>query len=113
MTRGEGGRGREVESALLFEDAQHCEADRHQRRLCILGQRQVALRPLEDDARQFLTERLVDLLENPASAGEARGNLAPHTDGLRALPGKNECATHAKALAVSKGRQLTIAPPGM
>src|SRR5260221_11119009 len=97
MTRDEGGRGRDVESALLFEDAQHGEADRHQRRLCILGQRQGALRPLEDDARQFLTERLVDLLENPASAAEASGKLAPQADRLGALPRKNECASHAKA----------------
>src|SRR5260221_11959825 len=113
MTRDEGGRGRDVESALLFEDAQHGEADRHQRRLCILGQRQVALRPLEDDARQFLTERLVDLLENPASADEACRKRAPHADRLRALPGKNEWATHAKAVARSKGRQLIVARPGM
>jgi len=98
----------EIEAALALEDAEHGEADRHQRRLRVLGQREVAVRPLEDHAGEVLAERVVDLREDLAGAGEAFGEIAPHADRLRALPGKNQRTCHAQTLPAARGRRRPL-----
>ncbi len=95
----------QIEAALALEHAQHGEADRHQRRLGVLGQRELVLRPLEDHPGEVLAERLVDFGEDLAGAGMAFGEVAPHADGLRALSGKNQRASHAETLSAARGRK--------
>ena len=86
-----------VEPALALEHPHHREAHRHQRRLRVLGQRQLFLRPLEHQPRQLLTQRLVDLLEDLARRREGAGEVASHADGLRALSGEDQRARHRRA----------------
>ena len=53
-------------NALRGQDANGCEADRHQRRLGVLGEGQRLDRALEDDRRQLLAEGGVHLIEDGA-----------------------------------------------
>ena len=62
---------------LGFEHADDGEADRHQGRLGVLGERQLGLRPLPHELRKLLAERIIDFLENRARRGEARPAPCP------------------------------------
>ena len=81
----------EPEAAFRFEHPDHREGRRHERGLGVLGKRQVGLGSLEDDAREALAERFVDLLEDRPRRGERFGQVTAHADPLRPLTGKDEC----------------------
>ena len=55
----------DVDTVLLAQHGEHRHADRHQRRLRVLGQRQLGFRTLRHQPRQVLAQRLVDLVEDP------------------------------------------------
>ena len=101
-----------------FEHAHHREARRHQRRLRVLGQGELAFRSFEHQPREVLRQRLVDLLEDLARRRKGRGEVAPHADRLRALSGKYECPLHAEPRSpfaglpalVDAGRVVIAAP---
>ena len=56
--------------------AHHRQADRHQRRLGVLGQGQVVIRPLAHQPGEVLAQRVVDLLEHVARGREGVGQVA-------------------------------------
>ena len=95
MAGDESDMGFEIELAVFLEHARDGEAHRHQRRLRILGEGQIALRPLEHEAREILLQRLVDLVEDIARRRERAGKIAPHADRLRTLARKYQGARHA------------------
>ena len=82
-------------AALALDHPHHRQAHRHQRRLGVLGQGQLQLRPLEHQPRQPLLQRLVDLLERLARRRKGFRQRPPHADGLRPLPRKHEGRAHA------------------
>ena len=86
----------EVEPAFGFEHPDRREARRHQRRLGVFGQRQLALRPLEHQPREVLRQRVVDLVEKAPRRRKGAGEAAPHADRLRALPRKYQCTLHRR-----------------
>ena len=92
--------------ALRFQHAHRREADGHQRRLGVLGERQGLQRPLEDDLGQLLAERLVDRLEDRRRLEEAIGERLAHADRLTALPGKGESYRHPPRFIPSPGGSL-------
>ena len=73
------------------------EARRQQRRLRVLGQHQLAFRPLEHQPRKMLRQRLVDFLEEVARRREGLGERLAHAGRLRSLPGKNKSPFHVRA----------------
>src|SRR5476649_1379646 len=72
--------------------------DREDRRLRMLGQRQLILGAVEDDAAERLAERRVGLVERLAADRERVGQGAAHANLLRALSGKDE-SDHARGTA--------------
>ncbi len=86
----------QLETRLRLEHPHYGEARRHQRRLRVFGQRQIALRPVEHQPRQRLGQGVVDLLIKTARCREGVGEIATHPDRLRSLPRKYECAVHAE-----------------
>jgi hypothetical protein len=74
------------------------EARRHECRLGVFGQRELALRAFEHESRELLLERLVHLLEDEAGGGEGGVELAAHADRLGTLSGKDERACHQDPL---------------
>ena len=95
MPRHKSGIPGEDEAALPFEDTHHRETRRHQRRLRVLGQGELAFGPFEHELRQVLRQGVVDFLEDPARRRKRRRQSAPHADRLRALSRKHECPLHA------------------
>jgi hypothetical protein len=81
-------------AAVLLQDTHHGNADRHQRRLGVLGQDQVGFGPFAHQFRQILLQRLVDLVKDVPGGGEGPGQVDPHADGLGSLSRKDESATH-------------------
>ena len=81
-------------AAILLQDARDRDADRHQRRLGVLGQDEVRFRPFPHQFREVLLQRLVDLLEDVACRGEGLGKVGAHADGLGSLSRKDERTTH-------------------
>ena len=63
-------------------------ADRENGRLGVFREPQHWLGPLEAEARERHSERVVGLLERAARDDEALGEVAPHADTLRPLPRK-------------------------
>ena len=80
----------ELKATGLLKHAKHCERCRHHGRLGVLGQRQLALRPLPHEPRQPLVQRVINLLEDFARRRERLGKGLAHADGLAALTGKDE-----------------------
>ena len=76
--------------ASALERPQRRQAGRHQRRLGVGGQRQLRLRPLEDQFRQLSPSAASTSLEHPRRRRKRRGERLAHADGLRALTGKHE-----------------------
>jgi len=85
---------RQIDVAVFLEDRDHRHADRHKRRLGILGQAQRIVRALEHQTAELLLQGVVDLLEHQARHRECLGEVAAHTDRLRPLAGKHECTFH-------------------
>ncbi len=81
---------------LAVEHAHRRHADRHQRRLGVLGQGQRLDRPLAHELEQSLAEGVVDLLEHLAGGGEGVGKFDAHADGLAALTREHEGETHGR-----------------
>jgi hypothetical protein len=76
---------------------QHLEdrlADRHQRRLGVLGQGEIAFRPFEHQLGELLLQRVIDLLEDVSGGRKGLGQGAAHAGGLRSLTRENESADH-------------------
>ncbi len=86
---------RELAAAPRLERAECGERGRHQRRLGVLGQTQPLLGPLEDQAAQRLSERLVDPFEHLARRRHRVMQRPAHADGLRPLTRKDEGCWHA------------------
>jgi hypothetical protein len=84
----------EDKPTFRLENAHHCKARRHQRRLGIFGQSEIAFWALEHQARQSARNRVIDLAEQIACRSESRGEVTPHADSLRALAGKYKCPLH-------------------
>jgi hypothetical protein len=114
MSGNEGGVAGEIESRLRREYADHGERHRHQRGLCILGQGQFVLRPLEDRRAQLLAEGLVDLGENRPGRREGIGERLAHAHRLTALPGKYERDRHVLTVCLNVGNRggKTLRSPG-
>ena len=81
-------------AAVLLQDAHDGDADRHQRRLGVLGQDQLGFGPFPHQFRQILLQRLVDLVEDVPGGGKGPGQVGPHADSLGSLSRKDESATH-------------------
>ena len=93
-----GGVPADVEPGLVLEHPDHREARRHQRRLGILGQRQLAFRPLEHQPRQRLRQARRRL---PRKDGGRPGRPRPAPGPCRApaIPAREKqrrvsCAAH-------------------
>ncbi len=69
--------------AFGLQHLQHGLADRHQGRLGVLGQGQIALMTLEHQLGKLLLQGLVDLLEDVAGGRKGLGQGPAHADGLR------------------------------
>ncbi len=85
----------EREPALVLEHPRRGDAYRHQRRLGVLGERQLVLRPLEHEPGQVLGKRFVDFLVDLPCLGVGLGQRLAHADRLRSLARKYECGAHA------------------
>jgi len=85
----------QVESALVLQHPQNGDADGHQGRLGVLGQRQVGLGAFEHQARKALVQRVVHLFKGEPRDLERLGQLTAHADGLAALARKDERPGHA------------------
>ena len=72
------------------EQAVGGDADRQDRRLRVLGQRQLVLGAVEEEAAQRLAERRVGLVERLAADRKRVGQRLAHADLLRSLSGKDE-----------------------
>ena len=84
-------------NAALSEDAGRGNGDSEDRRLSVLGEFELVLRPLEDELRESEAKRSVGLVEDGASSGEVVVEVTAHSDGLGALAGKEEgwfCCAH-------------------
>ncbi len=103
----------QIEAAVGFEHADHREAHRHQRGLCVFSQGQIALRPLEHQPRELLRQRLVNLVEEVAGRRKRLGEAAPHADRLRALTRKHQCTLHPEPVpqTLRPGIGLQRRPP--
>ena len=80
--------------AMGLEHPGRGEADRHQRRLGVLGQRQGLGRAVPDEARQLLAEGVIDLGENGAGFRIGVGERLAHADGLAPLSRKGQSRRH-------------------
>jgi hypothetical protein len=89
---------RQAPAAFRLQHPQRRDADRHQRRLGILGQGQLALRPLEHQLGELLLQRLVHLFEHQPGGGEALRQSEAHADSLGALAWKDEGTCHGSSL---------------
>ncbi len=103
MTGDEGRLVRESEVTFLFEGADNCKADGHDRGLRVLGERQILLRTFPHQLREVLAERLVHLAEDFARRSERLREFAAHSDRLRSLSRKGEGPRHPRSL-------LTVSP---
>ena len=89
----------EIDAGFRFEHAHRRERNRHQRRLRILGQRQLVGRPLPHDRGELFAERRVDLVEHRARGRESFGQRLAHADRLAALARKHEGCRHCLILS--------------
>ena len=96
---------RRADSPCDVEQPARGDADREDRRLRVLGQRQLILGPFEAQAAERLAERGVGLGERLAADRKRVGERLAHADLLRTLSGKDEgdhwCDT-AAAAAISR-----------
>ena len=72
-----------------------------QRRLSVVGQRELLGRTVETKLAERKTERLVDFVENPARFRKFIGQLLSHARLLRTLPGKQQYDVHLLKSALS------------
>ena len=77
------------------------ERRRHQRRLRIPGQREIGDIALPDQGREPFAQRRIHLVEHRPRLGPGLGQIAPHADGLRPLPGKYICPRHLRILPIA------------
>jgi hypothetical protein len=75
---------------LALQRTHRRQAHRHQRRLRVGGQRQFIGRAFEDQLRELLAQRLVDLLKHLARRAERVVKTLAHAGRLASLTGKNE-----------------------
>src|SRR5690348_12947964 len=94
MTGDEGDVAWQVEAALFLEHTHYGETHRHECRLGVLCQRELALWSLEHEPGELLFQGVVHLLEGVARHREGRGQITPHADRLGALSRKNQCPHH-------------------
>ena len=102
---------RQRQSGVL-ERTQDGQADRHQRRLGILGQRQILARPVEHQPGEPLRQRIVHFLENQTGHARRFGEVPAHANGLGPLPRKDENAIcHDTVLKRLSGMRV-LSPAG-
>jgi len=97
---------RKIESAFFLQHTHDGVARRHDRRLRVFCEHQVAFGAFPHQARQLLLQRLVDLFEDFAGARKGFGERFAHADSLTALPRKNESARHRRPGPKLGGRQI-------
>jgi hypothetical protein len=98
MTGHRAGLVRQPPAALGLQHPQRRDADRHQGGLGVLGQGQVAFRPLEHELGELLLQRLIHLFEHQPRRCEALRQSEAHADGLGTLARKDEGTRHGKSL---------------
>ena len=94
MAGDKGGIARQIYAGLRFKDPHGGERDRHQRRLCVLRERERLRRPVPDHLAEPFAERRVDFLEHLTRRRKAFGQALAHADRLAALARKNERNRH-------------------
>src|SRR5439155_23230887 len=87
--------------AALLEQAPGGGTDGQNRRLRVLGQRQLILRAFEDDPAERFPERRVRLFERPAANRKRIGQRLAHADFLRTLSWKKKRDHAGEAAAIS------------
>src|SRR5437763_14866464 len=97
MSGHEPGIARKIEPSLRFQYAHHGNRRRHERRLRVLGKRELLRGSLPDDLREILVERCVNFREHLARRDERIRQRLAHANGLTALTGKDESARHLPA----------------
>ena len=99
MAGDELGIARQIHSGFGLKHAHRRERHRDQRRLCILGQRDLLRRSLPHDGAELVAERGIDLLEDRAGGGIGLRQRLAHADRLAALPRENESGRHSADLS--------------
>jgi hypothetical protein len=94
----------EIEASLGLKHARHGEADGHESRLRVGGEREIGLRALKHQRRELLAERLVHFGEDGARRRESLGQRLAHADRLRPLPRKHESHGHLRSLRQNQAR---------
>jgi hypothetical protein len=80
---------------LGHEHADHRHGNCHQRRLGILGEREVRLGAFPHELRKLLPQGGIDLVEHGAGHGEILRQRLAHADRLTALARKHEGRSHS------------------
>jgi hypothetical protein len=94
MARDELGVALEINPGLGLEHPHHRDRHRHQRRLRVLGQRQLVGRPLPHGRGELFAERRIDLVEHRARGRKRLRQRLAHPHRLAALPRKHEGCRH-------------------
>ena len=97
---------RKPDAALFFQHPQGRNCIRHNRGLCVFGQRQVAFRPFAHQLEKILPQRVVNLLKHGARGDACFGERLAHANGLAALSRKNECAHMCSRLSFFLANRL-------
>jgi len=99
VTGDEAGLGH-VHAELDLQHPRRCGGYRHQGRLSVLGQGQLVFRAFAHQVEQLLVQRVVDLGEDLAGAGEGVRQCSAHANALAALSGEEKREGHAKRSVV-------------
>jgi hypothetical protein len=101
------GGGADAGGKLIARHRPHCGTVGEQRRLRVVGERQLVGRPVETESAQRDAERLVDTLEHLPGCRKGVGEVAAHAGLLGALAGKEEDDVHGSDAAQ---KRTTIEP---
>ncbi|MNE54525.1 hypothetical protein D3C80_1493080 [compost metagenome] len=83
-----------VHAELDLQHPRRRRRDGHQGRLGVFGQGQLVFRAFAHQVEQLLVQRVVDLGEDVACAGEGLGESCAHADALAALTGEEKREGH-------------------
>ncbi|GAA3907742.1 hypothetical protein GCM10022276_27700 [Sphingomonas limnosediminicola] len=93
---------RKVDATVFREGAEYGDRMRHNRGLRIFSELQLIVGAIAHEAKQVLAERFVDFLKHVLRGPARLGERCAHTNGLAALPRKNESA-HLTPLIMRRG----------
>ncbi len=90
---------------MFGEHAPDCHAGCQDRRLSVLGQPELLLRPFKDEFREWEAQGLVGSSKGLGGDGKVVGKLAAHAYGLRTLPRKEKgnFGGHFRKDCIAKG----------